>query len=316
VKPIELKLNFLWPSEAQQVKGAYQPWINEIEKRSNGKVKITPYYLNSLAPIQEAYNAAITGIADISELDLQMHPGLFSMHDIIYYTPPSAKYARWCRITKTLENEFPQMMNELSKVKLLFSWSMGSNHVESIKPVRKLEDAPGVKLGGMGDKIPRFGQAMGFATESIPPFEAYTSVEKRVLDGVMMTSDCLVSWRMADVVKYHSYISIAGTLFIVVMNKEKWNSLPTDIKNVFDEVSSKWVPDYFDQYFSGIEKSSIAQGVSKGVEAIELSPAELARWDIKTKGLIDEYIKTMEDKKLPGKKLYNRWMELVAREKM
>ena len=77
VKPIELKLNFLWPSEAQQVKGAYQPWINEIEKRSNGKVKITPYYLNSLAPIQEAYNAAITGIADISELDLQMHPGLF-----------------------------------------------------------------------------------------------------------------------------------------------------------------------------------------------------------------------------------------------
>ena len=315
-KPIELQFNFLWPPQAQQVTDGYAPWFAEIEKRTGGRVKINPHYLNSLAPIQEAYNAALTGLADISEIDLQLHPGMFPMYDVVYYGFPSTKYSRFTRNFWILQKEFPKMREEWNKVKLLYAWSMGPNRIESVKPVRKLEDAKGIKLAGMGDKNPRYSQALGFTGVSLPPMEVYTAIDKGVVDGATMTSDSLVSFRLAEVVKYHTYVSIGGTLFVVTMNKAKWDSLPSDIQKIFDDVSEKWAMDFWDNAMFKMEKKSIQYGIDHGVEAIDLSSEETAKWDPKIKPLQEKYIESLEKKNLPGKELIDRYIKLIDQNEM
>ena len=105
---------------------------------------------------------------------------------------------------------------------------------------------------------------------------------------------------ITEVVKYVTGcydVGYTANMF-VVMNKDKWNSLPGDIKKIFTEVSEEWaekhgmVWDYYDKvavdYFLSL---------GEGREVIELSPAEMARWVEAAQVVKDVY---MEEKGASG----------------
>ena len=52
----------------------------------------------------------------------------------------------------------------------------------------------------------------------------------------------LKGWKVGELAKYLTASWKVGSTntFYAVMNKEKWNSLPADIKKIFDEVSMEF----------------------------------------------------------------------------
>ncbi|MBW1751056.1 MAG: hypothetical protein JRJ37_10255, partial [Deltaproteobacteria bacterium] len=67
---IKLSLNLAIPQTHKRWVKAIKPWIAEIEKRSEGKVKILPYFAQSLSKQAEIYDSIVVGIADIGEAPL------------------------------------------------------------------------------------------------------------------------------------------------------------------------------------------------------------------------------------------------------
>ena len=70
--PIELKMSGEVGPEAGFYIRGYKPWAEMIEEATQGRVKVTIYPNQSLAPLPEIYDATIQGTADIAWLPLAL----------------------------------------------------------------------------------------------------------------------------------------------------------------------------------------------------------------------------------------------------
>ena len=83
-EPIVLTFNLGMPPIHQRWVNAIKPWCDELEKRSNGRIKIEPYFANALGKRSDAMDSVRTGIADLAEAPFSSNPGAFPFHSQIF----------------------------------------------------------------------------------------------------------------------------------------------------------------------------------------------------------------------------------------
>ena len=108
--------------------------------------------------------------------------------------------------------------------------------------------------------------------------DAYTSLEKKVIDGMVLPLDSLRGWKLKEVVKYTTRLDFGSGSNITAMNLNSWKKLsPADQKILTDllpvgmEMQAKT--------YRADADLAIEDGKKAGVEFIELSPAERKRWE-------------------------------------
>jgi len=181
------------------------------------------------------------------------------------------------------------------------------------KPVRVLEDLEGLVLRstGVGAAIAEALGATGYAASQ---GEAYELMTKGVIDGSMTPMEPLLGWNQAEVVKYVTNCYEIGytTDFIVVMNLDKWNSLPSNIQKVFTEVSEEWAEKHA-KLWTYYDKAAADYFVTfPDREIIELSADEMARWVDAAKVVKDTYMTEKAALGLPVDDYENYLNERVA----
>jgi TRAP-type C4-dicarboxylate transport system substrate-binding protein len=181
---------------------------------------------------------------------------------------------------------------EFSDVHVLYFHAHGPGTILTTnKPVRKLEDMKGLVLRstGVGAKIAEALGATGYAASQ---GEAYELMSKGVIDGSVTPPEVLQGWKQAEIVKYLTAcydVGYSSDMF-VVMNKDKWESLPDKYKKVFTDVSKEWI-DKHAQVWSYYDKVAIDYFLAfEGREVIELSPDEMGRWVAAAKVVKDTYM--------------------------
>ena len=97
--------------------------------------------------------------------------------------------------------------------------------------------------------------------------------------------------KQAGVIKYTSECYSVGytTTFFVVMNLDKWNALPADIKKIFDEVSDKYT-DIHGKVWDSTDQEGRKYTLSLGNEILSLSDQESARWRKAVEPVINDYV--------------------------
>ena len=289
-KAIELSYsNFFPPTHIQGKLG--DMWAKEIEKRTKGKVKITYYPGGTLTAAPQTYDGVVTGISDIGMSCLAYTVGRFPACELIDL--PHAYPNGWVatKVANDFYNQFKPA--EFDDVHVLYFHAHGPGVVfTSDKPVRKLEDLEGlvIRSTGVGAQIM---EALGAEGYGAGQGEAHELMSKGVVDGSFTPREVLKGWNQAEVVKYvtGSYDVGNTTTMFVVMNQDKWDALPGDVKDVFTQVSEDWIEkhgkvwDYYDKvaidYFLTFE----------GREVIELSQEEMGRWvETAVEPLIEQYI--------------------------
>ena len=63
-KPIELTFSHQWPA-AHKVSALFAEWGKEIEKTTDGRVKIVLFPANTLTPADKNYASVVSGISEI-----------------------------------------------------------------------------------------------------------------------------------------------------------------------------------------------------------------------------------------------------------
>ena len=295
-KVIKLKFANFFPPPAGQSK-ICEEFCAEVEKRTNGRVKIQYFAGGSLLKAPAIYSGIETGIADIGYAHVEYTPGRFPVTSAGEL--PLAYPSAWVssQVVNDFYNEFKP--KEWDKVKVLWMNASNPNLIISKKPVRKLEDIKGLTIrapGMVGNTI----KALGGTPAPTPMMEVYDAMAKGVIDGVNTPFETLKTFRFAEVVGYTTASWQVGNIytFYVVMNKNSYKKLPPDIKEIFDELCGEYkeryalmwnVIDFYGKWFA--EK--------KGVEIIELSPQEVIRWKKATEPVIENYVKEMVGKEYP-----------------
>ena len=280
--------NFFGPTHLHSILA--EEWIKEIETRTEGRVDITYYSAGSLTPAAQVYDGVVQGISDIGMSVLAYSMGRFPASELIDL--PHGYQNGWVatKVANDFYNHFKP--GEFNDVQVLYFHAHGPGVLFTTeKPVRTLEDLEGlvIRATGVGAKVV---QALGAEGYGAAQGEAYELMSKGTVDGSLAPREVLKGWKQAEVVKYVTGCYDVGYTadMFVVMNEDKWNSLPSDIQEIITEVSEAWIEkhgmvwDYYDKaamdYFQTFE----------GRELIELSPEEMARWVSAAEPLIDQYI--------------------------
>jgi len=280
-----------------------EQWCKEIEKRTNGRVKFNYYPGATLTPPAQTYDSVVKGIADAGEALMGYTMGKFPMAQAIDL-PLGAKSGY---VATKMANEFYKKFKpkEFDEVKVMYLHAHGPGIVNTRKPVNKLEDMKGLKIRSSGQTA-QIVKALGAAPVGIPQTETYDSLSKGVVDGAMSPMEAMKGWKLGEVATSHTlnYGSAYSSGFYIVMNKNKWNSLPPDCQKIIEQVNEEWVEKQ-GRLWDEIDKEGTEFVKARGNKVIALSAQEDARWVAAAKPVIDDYVKKTSAKGLPARDAVN-----------
>lgn len=276
-----------------------QKWADEINQKTGGKVKITIYPAETLAKGTDAVPAVKNGIADMGWAIVAFFPGQFPMTEVFTLPVlgiPSSKVgadALW-----DVYSENKQMQNEWSSVHLVGFTVSGSQFIAtSKKPVHTMADVKGLKLRVAGFGGTELFKDIGASPVNIAPPDMYDAINKGVLDGCVFDWMGIQSNKLNEVLNYASVMPIVYQPQAVIMNKDKWNSLPPDIQKVFNEVGGKYLGEMAATgAFDMADKEGVANFKKQNKEVITFSPDEVQKWTDAAKPVWAKWVESAKAK--------------------
>jgi len=321
VKPIELSFTTVVAPTHTRWTGSIAPWIKMVEERSGGKVKIVPYFAETLAKGSETYEAISQGIADMGEVSTSHSPGRFRLTDL-FNLPGLAiqNSVVSSRLHYHLIQTVPEFAAQCADVKVITAYSHGgaANCIMSRVPVHTLEDLKGKKLNIYGGPIGvGIAKALGFTPINMSIPDVYLAVEKGVMDGVISSVSLITSRKFGEIMKrVTSGPTLGGAPFIIVMNPAKWGKLPPDVQKAFNDLGGMYGAEFFGKGMVNDETEARQDGARMfGVEFYTLPAAELARWNKRLEPVQEDWVKSMESKGLAARKVFEEYKRFVQKAK-
>ena len=308
-KPVDLTYSIFFPPTHSQCKAAVS-WAEEIEKRSDGRIKVTTFPGGTLTKANQCYDGVVNGISDIGMSCFAYTRGRFPVMEAVDlpHGYPNGSVA-----TRVATEFYKKMLpKELNDVKVLYIHAHGPGLLSTKKPVRVLEDVKGMKIRSTGLSA-QIVKALGGAAVAMPQGDTYEALQKGVVEGTFTPIETLKGWRQAEVIKYTTQCTGIGytMAMFVVMNLKKWNALPKDLQAILEAVSEEWV-EVHGKTWDQSDDEGREFTLSKGNEIIPLSEEENKRWEEAVQPIIEDYIAAAEGKGLPGKKAVAQVKELIG----
>lgn len=287
-------------------------WADNLEKQSGGRITVKRFPGSQMGPVQQHYDFARTGQADVSWFLHGATPGRFPLTELLQvpYLVGSAEIGTKVLNDPTLRESYLDAEHKGVKVLMLFTHQPGNVHTTK-KPVRTVEDMKGLRIRFASPTIRDFIAALGATPVGVAPTEQVEQLQKGTIDGVFIDyGGAGIAFKMGGVIRYSTEMYSYVTSFGLAMNEDYWNKLPPDLKElvmksvtgVEKEVGEAW--DSLD--VPG--KKAIVEG---GAEAIRLSPAENQKFRKIGSDVTEAKIKEVEGKGLPARAVYTKMKSLA-----
>jgi TRAP-type transport system periplasmic protein len=285
-------------------------WAKELEKRTNGKVKIKTFPGGSLLQAKNIFDGVIAGTADIGNFAMSYQPGRFPVSEAMdlpfgFSSAKAGSLALYDLITSKNPKEF-------ADVKVLTVFTAPPADIMSIKPIKKLSDLKGLELrvSGTGADILKL---LGGIPVAMPQSDTPEALQKGIVKGSVSSLEVLKDMNYAAYCPYSINANLYLVSFAVVMNKKKYDALPADVKKAIDSLAreqAEWTGSYVDNHVS--ESIDWSKKTAKH-ENISFTPAELAEIAKLVNPVIDDYVKRVGQKGIDGKAIIAEVMKLKAK---
>jgi TRAP-type transport system periplasmic protein len=237
---LTLKMAHQWPQdESDYIVHTGTLFAKEVERRSNGQIKINVFPAESLVKAGATHTALKSGAVDLAvypliysagaipEMNLSLLPGVWKSHDDVYRFRESSAW-------KKLEQKAEQYGFKT------LTWMQISGGVSSTKkPVVVPADVAGAKARTAGKMMEAAIQKAGGSTVSVTSPETYNAMQLGVLDTVWTSSSTFGSLRLYEVSKFYTSpekLSIFFTLEPIVVSMKTWERLTPEQQKLFIEV--------------------------------------------------------------------------------
>ncbi len=308
-KAIELSYSVFFPPSHIQCKTA-MAWAEEVNQRSNGRLKITVYPAGTLTKAPQCYEGVVNGISDLGMSCFAYTRGRFPLLEGLDLPLGYPSGLAATQIATAMALEFQPA--EIQDVHLLYIHAHGPGILASKKPVQSLDDMAGLKVRatGLSSKIV---ENLGGVPIAMSQGETYEALQKGVVEATFCPIETLKGWKQGEVISSVTDTSAIGytTSMFVVMNKAKWDKLDADLQKVLTDVSAEWV-DKHGQAWDQADEEGRAFIAQLKRETFTLSAEEQARWIAKVKPILDDYQAQADGKGLPGSDFLTKLQAKIA----
>ncbi len=218
-----------------------QAWADEIAQKTDGHVKITLYPSGSLATAADVGEMVETGGVDIGWLFTSFYKGQFPLTDVT--TIPLAGFTNPVVSTKALWDlyeKYEQVRNEWKNYKVLNLYTNpGNMFATSSKEIKSPADLKGLSLRSPAGPITTFVTTLGASPIVMSPADLYEALQKNNVQGFVFEEAGITNFKLQEVTKYIYDMPMYTGTFGIVMNLDKWNSLPPEYQKVLEETTQK-----------------------------------------------------------------------------
>jgi TRAP-type transport system periplasmic protein len=289
-------------------------WSDNVARDSGGRLTVKRFPGAQMGPMQQHYDFARTGQADVAWFLHGATPGRFPLTELVQlpYQVGSSEIGTKTLNDSELRSKYLDAEHRGVKVLLLLTHQPGIVHTTK-KPIRTADDMKGLRIRYASPTIRDFVAALGGTPVGVVATEQVEQLQKGTLDGTFIDyGGAGIAFKMGGLLKYstemYSYVSSFG----VVMNEEFWNRLPPDLKQVVvnsvtgveQEVGQAW--DALDV----LGKKALIDG---GAEAIRLSPEEDAKFRRIGAQVTENKLKELEGKGLPARAVHGAISSLAEK---
>jgi TRAP-type C4-dicarboxylate transport system substrate-binding protein len=137
----------------------------------------------------------------------------------------------------------------------------------------------------------------------MPQSETPEAIQKGVVKGMVSSMEILQDFKFAAYTPHATIANLSVVTFAVVMNQEKWNSLPADVKKVLDDMRREqalWTGDYVDNH---VAEALAWSKKNYGHQVYQLPAADAESMKAQLKPMVDDYVKRVSAAGLPGDRI-------------
>jgi len=277
-------------------------WAKEVEKRTNGKVNVQTFPGGTLLPAKNIFDGVTAGTADIGNFAMSYQPGRFPVSEAVdlpvgFKSSQVASLVLYDLIEKYKPKEF-------EKVKILTVFTCPPTDFMTSSPVRSLKDLRGkeLRVSGTGAEMVKL---LGAIPIAMPQSETPEAIQKGVVKGVVSSMEILKDFNFAAYCPYATDANLFVVSFAVVMNQDKWNTLPPDVKKVMDELRREqtvWTGKYVDDH---VKEALVWSKQKYNHQVIQLPATEKAEITKLLTPIVNSYIQRVTAQGIPGNEIMN-----------
>lgn len=310
-QPITLRFSSFEPPIAFITRSILTPWAERVTQDSQGSLKVEIFPGGTLGrdPAQQL-KLVIDGVADIAWIVPGYTPGRFDSLTIVEL-PFTAEDARTSSLAITRMFQ-KGLFNDsgFKEVKVLCVCANNPVFVNATFPVKSLDDLKGKKMRAAGPVSLSIVSALGgVAVGGITGPQLAEALSRGLVDASLNEWNALQTFRVLDVTKNHVVLPLGSTALLVVMNKEKYDSLPPAAKAAIDKHSGEAFAKIFGEMFdkNNTEVGLKAKG-DRGRTISVLTQQEQVPWQEALANVAAEWQKSRPD----GEKLYKAYLAEIA----
>ena len=276
-----LKFSYGVPTQASLYAGYLLPMANDITKATGDRVMIEHYPDGTLAKDDQQYDALLSGTCDLAMIEPEYTTGVFPVFEVgslpgMFPNPAVAAAAMW-----DVAQEY--CAEELKDVKLLAVAVISGAQYVGNKEVKLPADLKGVKMRSGGKVENWLLTELGAEPVDIMLGDLPTAMERGLADGAFLSWSLIMSSGAKDYTKYRAHLDLIYRPWLVVMNKDVWESMPKTLQDQVASVTGQMPSVIYsivnEEVTTGAKMGLIGSDKGKGNPPIFVpTPEERAQW--------------------------------------
>ena len=279
----------------------------DVEKRTNGSLKVEVYPASSLVKTFAQFGALRKGALDMSVLPIAYGGGEVPEANLGLMPALITSYEQGLRWKDApIGKEWSKLLEDRGIKIITWVWQAGGM-ASLAKPVVGPDDAKGLKIRGGSKEMDMMLKGAGAAITNVPSNEIYSAMQSGVLDAALTSSTSLISFRLYETGKNVTSARKNTFWFMfepLVISKSVFDSLTKEQQQAVVEVGAS-----LEKYALESAKADdvrMAEVYSKnGVKVFDMDDAAFGKWrSIAQETAWEDFSKNVKDGK--------RWIEMAT----
>lgn len=308
---ITLRFSHFMPATDPINQQVFEPWARKVEEDSNGRLKIDIYHSATLSKPDNTYDSVADGVVDIGVQPQGYSSGRFPISQIAEL-PGIANSGEQlaCVLHKLYDDGV--IANEYEDTQVLYLMASGLQVFHSKKDIKTPSDLKGMRIRRTSSVSADLLDALGAVPVGLPVTETYPALQRGVIDGVTLPWQPIESFRLDELVNSHTVVPFYNAEFVVSMNKDKYASLPDDLKKVIDDNSGKQMGVSASKIFDRINSEVMQKAVDNGDTIIDIPNPDSTAWAEPLERGKQNYLNSLEEKGHDAQGIYKKAQEASA----